>query len=318
MAQRWSPSGESGTPNKTPREIDGLEVTNHLGQKVPLNLQFTDSDGNLVSLNRFFNRTAADGTSKKPVVLMMVYFRCPLLCPQVLDKFTRTLNDIDFTVGSDYDVVIVSFDGRDKPSDAAAHKAAQLMAYSRTTTDQIRDGFTFLTSTPETAQPLADALGFPYRYLPASGEFAHGAVVFVLSPDGTITRYLTGLLYPVRDVRLALLEAGRAGTPGTGNPAAAGSIGTVFDKFTLWCYHFDPSAGSYTLQAMRVMQVSGAVTIVLLALLVGAMFRFERNKKRRLAQAGPSGPTVQPGRAAGVGGGRGVVPGSPAISGHVR
>jgi protein SCO1 len=167
-----------------PEPVRGLEVANKLGTTIPLDLTFSDEEGRTIKLGDYFGQTAADGGHTKPVVLVMMYFRCPILCPMVLEKFTKTLNQVDFTVGKDFDAVVVSFDQRDTPADARVQRAAQLAIYERPIDDSVRGGWNFLTSRPENARALADALGFPYRYLPDSGEFAHGSVVFVLTGDG--------------------------------------------------------------------------------------------------------------------------------------
>lgn len=261
-----------------PKEIRGLEVENHLGRSLPLDLTFRNEKGELVPLSKYFDKTAADGKRKKPVVMMMVYYRCPMLCPLVLEKFGTALGEIDFTVGKDYDAVVVSFDPRDTYKDAAIQQKARVLAYGRDEqggkdAELIAQGWNFLTATPENARALGNALGFPYRQVPETGEYAHGACVFVLTPEGKISRYLTGLNYPSKDVRLALLDA------------SGGRIGNIFDAVTLWCYHYDPSAGSYSVQAMRIMRIGAAIMTLFVASVLLAMLRIERNKKRRAAIA---------------------------------
>lgn len=271
-------------PSEMPPPVRGLEVNNKLGQQIPLHLQFKDQTGKTVSLGSYFNRPTADGKGKKPVVIQMQYFRCPILCPTVLEKFTRTLNQLDFTVGSEFDALIISFDHRDQYTDAASHRLTQLASYDRPQTESVIQGWNYLVGAPETSRELADALGFPYRWLPESDEYSHGAVVFVLTPEGKISRYLTGLGYPAKDVRLALVEA------------SSGKIGTVFDAFTLWCYHFDPNLGSYTPQAMRIMQLVSAATVLSLGGLLIAMQIHERRRRRQRSQGPPppGGPRPLP------------------------
>ncbi|MBX3357950.1 MAG: SCO family protein [Phycisphaeraceae bacterium] len=267
-----------------PEPVRGLEIVNHTGKTIPLDLQFTDSNGKKITLAALFYKDAgggaADAPSKRPVIMMMMYFRCPLLCPKTLEEFTRTLSGLDFTIGTEYDAVIVSFDPRDTPADAARFKTGALLDYTKPTTDAIRSGWSFLTGPVENSKALADALGFPYRFHPDSGEFSHGTAIFVLTPDGTISRYLPGiqstLEFPVRDTRLALVEASQ------------GKLGTTFDRFTLWCYHFDPNAGAYVVQAFRVMQLGAGATAVALATLVGSLLLRERRNRRRVAA--PGGP----------------------------
>lgn len=278
--------------NELPEQVRGLELQDNTGNTIPLDLQFTDSSGKPVRLGDLFNRPGPREGSRRPVVVVMMYFRCPLLCPKVVEETIESFRGLDdLTVGTDYDALFVSFDPRDQPIDAERKKNDALMAYERTIDDSIRAGMSFLTGPAANSRALADALGFPYRYLPDSGEYSHGAVIIVLTPDGTISRYLTGLTYPVRDLRLALVEA------------ADGRIGSLTDRFLLWCYHFDPSQGGYVLRAMRLMQAAGAATVLLLGGFIGWLFYAERHRwvARRLA-AGQGGGAREAGGTAGEGG----------------
>lgn len=297
-----SPAFAQIIPDEKPGPAQGLEIQNRLGEQMPLDLSFFDEQANAVHLSKYFNRPALDEqgqplTFKKPVVVVMMYFSCPLQCPLITERLTQRLCDLDFVVGSDFDVVMVSFDPRDKPRDAALKKASVLISYNRPTTDSIRDGWSFLTSSPVSARSLADSLGFAFRYLPDSGEFAHPNMVYILTPDGKLSRTLNGVEFPKRDLRFALLEA------------SSGKIGDSFDQFTLWCYHFDPDANSYTLQAMRVMQIAGSFTVLTLAVLLAFMLRLERRRAaRRLAitpalspdQVQPAIPSALPAPAASI------------------
>lgn len=274
-------------PTDVPEPVKGLTITNNLGKFVPMYLQVTTAEGKIVSLNEFFNRpTMKDGKpagkGNKPVVIQMSYFRCPILCPTILEKFTKTIDTIDFTVGEDFDVLVVSFDHRDKPADARSHKAAQMLAYQRPENNDIRDGWNFVIASPETSRQLGESLGFPFRYLPESDEYSHGTALFVLTPEGKISSYLTGLNYPAKDVKLALLDASN------------GKIGSFWDAFPLWCYHFDPNAGTYSLQAMRVMQLGSGGAAVLLGGFLGVLWWADRRRRRSSAMnTGPNGnPSV--------------------------
>ncbi len=285
-------------PTDVPAPVKGLEITNNLGKTIPLHIQVTNEQGKIVSLSEYFNRpTMKDGKpadkGNKPVVIQMSYLRCPILCPTILEKFTKTIDRIDFTVGEEFDVLVVSFDHRDTPADARTHKASALLAYDRPENNDIRAGWNFVIASPESARQLGDALGFPFRYLPESDEYSHGTALFVLTPEGKISSYLTGLNYPSKDVKLALLEASR------------GKIGSFWDAFPLWCYHFDPTAGTYTLQAMRVMQIgSGGAAVVLGGVLL-MYWRAERRRRGSVAvpsagstQSGNESSTSVPGRSA--------------------
>ena len=264
-------------PKDMPQPVRGLELTDRRGQQVTPDISVFDEDANAVHLGSFFNRQGAASTGssrefKKPIVVLMVYFSCPLQCPQTLEGLHEVVNGVeDFTIGHEYDVLVVSFDPRDKPREAASRKLASLLSYNRPTDDRVRDGWRFLTTSAPSARALADDLGFPFRFLPASSEFAHPTVVYVLTPEGRVSRSFNGVKFPSRDLRFALLEASN------------GRIGDSFDKFAFWCYHFDESSGSYTLQAMRVMQMGGIVTVAVLGTILAILLRSERRKARRAA-----------------------------------
>lgn len=274
-----------------PPAARGTEITNQIGHQVPLDLEFTDSSGKKLTLAQLFNHPTTDATSStiikgRPVILMMMYYRCPLLCPQTLHELLDTLNKLDFNVGSDFDVAIVSFDPRDTPADAAAKKSDALMSYERPTTDAIRSSFSFLTGTAESSRKLADAIGFNYKFLPESGEYSHRAVIFVLTPDGKVSRYLPGLQsilgeFKTRDVRLSLIEASQ------------GRLGSWIDQnILLPCFHYDPNAGGYVLFAVRVMKIGAGLAALLLGGTVGLLFLGERRRHRRLLAAAAAPASV--------------------------
>lgn len=259
-----------------PKEWRGLEIKDKLGTKLPLNLQFTDSSGNKIVLGDVFK-------SKRPVVMLMVYHRCPLLCPKTMEYLVQSLEKVDFTVGQEYDVVVASFDPRDSTMDAEKAKARAVLLYGRDTSNTIRRGFWFLTSNADTSRQLAEGLGFPYRYLPESGEYSHGTAIYFVTPEGVVSRCFPKLDYQdrINDVRLALLEA------------SDGKIGTLLDRFTLWCYHPDDATGKYLISPMRVMQIGGAISGFAVTGLVGGLWIWERRRRRRgIAGAGDAGATV--------------------------
>ncbi|MBY0263371.1 MAG: SCO family protein [Phycisphaerales bacterium] len=277
----------------TPSAIRGMEIVDNRGKVLPLDLPLVNESGKAVRLADYFNQPSSDGKHQKPVVLMMVYFKCPMLCPLTLDKFRAALNQVDFTAGKDFNALVVSFDPRDTPADAMAQKDLALIGYDRPIDDDVRRGWAYLTSTPEDARKLGDALGFPYRYQPDTGEFAHGACVFIATPDGKVSRYLTGLHYPPKDVRLALLDASN------------GKLASVFDRVSMWCYHFDPTTGKYSLVAMRVMQVGSAISVAFIGGVLFTMWRWERRRRaRRAALAGGGVMTLQDRLGSTVGGPR--------------
>jgi protein SCO1/2 len=268
-----TPVGQGGIANELPDEVKGLEVKERLGQKIDLDMVFTNSDGKPVQLREFF----ANG---KPVVMKLVYFRCPMQCPLILQRFNQRLREMDFTIGTEFNVVIVSFDPTETADRAMSEKTAAMLNYGRGPEETVAAHWGWLTSqTPGQAQRLAEQLGYPYRYLPASNEYAHPAVGFVLAPDGMISRYLYGIDTPVRDLRLALLEA------------SEGKIGNTLDRVMMFCFHFDPNSGGYVASAWRIMQLSsvGMVLFVLGIIMVMLVVEWRRRAAHaaaRLARAG--------------------------------
>jgi len=248
--------------DEKPAPIAGLDINEKLGEKLPLDLPLVDSTGAAVKLGDWFNQG-------RPVLVMFVYYRCPLACPQLMERYGATFRAIDgLTIGRDYNVLVVSIDPSDKPEAAAAAKTARMINYGRKPEKDVAAGWAFLTS-PDAANTrrLADALGFPYRYVPASNDYAHPSAVFVASPSGMVSRYLYGLETPAQTLRLALVEAGE------------GKIGTSTDKIMLWCFHFDPRSGAYTFTAWRIMQVGGFLSAVTVAGLLVRMLMHEWRRK---------------------------------------
>ena len=273
-----------GLPNTTPEPLKGVELRNKLGTKIPLDLEFTTSDGSPTTLRRLFGKpiiTAGKpdaGGAQRPVVLMMMYFRCPMLCPMVMDSMIRQMRQLEFTAGQEFDAVVVSFDERDTMKDAAGMKEAALISYGRSpaspATDSekqlassIASGITFLTGKADTSRTLADSMGFSYRYLPESGQFAHGAAIFVLTPEGKVSRYVTNLAGSSTDLRLALVDA------------SSGAIGSWTDQLMLRCLHFNPDRGGYTMTIMRGMQIAALLGVGALTGVIGTYLYIERRRR---------------------------------------
>ncbi|MBL8763112.1 MAG: SCO family protein [Phycisphaerae bacterium] len=250
-----------------PPDIKGLETVEKPGQRIPLDLPLVDSSGATIKVGDVFNQG-------RPVILALVYYRCPMLCTMVTDRLKQSLNDLDWTVGEAFNVLFVSFDPNETSLAATKAKSVALAAYNRDENETIRAGWRFATGTVENTKALAESVGFKYRYLPDSGEFSHNTVIFVLTPDGRVSRYLYGVEYPTRTLRMALLEA------------SEGKIGTTLDRLYLFCYHYDPSKGVYVLQAMRVMQVGGAASALAIGGLLAWMLLVVE-PRRRAARARP-------------------------------
>jgi protein SCO1 len=248
-----------------PEPAQGVELVQRLGERVPLALEFTNSRGEKVALGSYFNQA-------KPVMLVMVYYNCPLICPMTLEKLQQTLNALPYTVGDDYKVLVVSFDARNTTQMAADNKAVYLAGYNRPKTPAVVAGWEFHTSTQENARLLSEAIGFKYKLIPETGEYSHASTYVLLTPEGVISRYVSGLEPDAREVRMALLEA------------SEGKIAQSISDFWLHlCFRWDPTAGMYSLHAMRVMQITGFLTVLGLLTLVAALKAGERARAWRRA-----------------------------------
>ncbi|MBI4209596.1 MAG: SCO family protein [Deltaproteobacteria bacterium] len=223
-----------------PVELQEVGIEENLGDAISLDLEFVDETGAPVPLRAFF-----DG--EHPVLLNLVYYECPNLCNFLLNGFTEGLTGLRWTAGDEFQIVTVSIDPREGPELAATKKEAYLKLYKRS---EAREGWHFLTGSESHVRQLAQEIGFRYRYDEDQKQYAHAAAVFVLTPQGEISRYLYGIDYPPRDLKLALLEASQ------------GKIGNPVDKFLLFCYHYDPKGRRYALFATNLMKIAGGATVV--------------------------------------------------------
>ncbi len=236
-------------------------IDQKLDSQVPLDLTFNDEEGKAVQLGDLM-----DG---KPAVLALVYYECPMLCGEVLQGMLAAFNELEFTIGDEYQVITVSFDPDENAELAAMKKKNMMEAYR---VPEAGDGWHFLTGTQENIDAIANAVGFRYQYMPSIDEFAHGSGIMVLTPEGKVSRYFYGIEYPQRDLRFGLIEA------------AQERIGTLADELLLLCYHYDPTTGAYGLVIMRTLRLAGAVTVLAIAALVGGLALQERRKRRRQAR----------------------------------
>lgn len=250
--------------NERPAFLDEVGLEEHLGARVPLELTFQDSQGRTVPL-------AASFAGGRPVVLALVYYRCPVVCTMVMEQMVASFNQLDYAIGSEFNVVCLSFDEQENATIAQAKKNEIITRYTRRVGQEVSDNWAFLTGDAESVRQVAQSVGFRYKKLP-NGEFAHPIAFMVLSPEGTVTRYFYGYDYPPRQMKLALLDASEG--------KVAQSIG---DRVLHFCFQFDPTAGAYTIQALRVMQLGGVVTVVFLMGLVGGLLFRERRRRRRMA-----------------------------------
>jgi protein SCO1 len=264
-------------PNKDPEDLKGVGLESKTGAMVPLSVPIVDSTGKTVPLSTYFNQG-------KPVVLALVYYNCPMICPLVLARLQERLNGLAYTVGDDFNVVVISFDPTNTTKMAADNKAVYLAGYDKPLTKSVEAGWTFHTAGASEARQIAEAVGFKYHYIEESGQYAHPAVLTVLTSDGRVSGYVSGLEPEPNDLRVALLEASQG--------KIAKGIG---DFFLHTCYRYDPRTGKYSLQATRVMQMGGLVTVSAIAALIAALRAGERaraaRKEKRSAdeQHGPAG-----------------------------
>jgi len=246
----------STTPPRLPGKVD---IAQKLSAQVPLDLMFRDEQGKVVRLNQYFGKG-------RPVLLNFVYYRCPMLCPMVMDGATESLTNLKFDIGKEFDVITVSIDPRDKTADALQMKDKYVRRYGRLDSAA---GWHFLTGHDTAIHQLADAVGFQYAYDEKSDQFAHGAAIFILTPDGRTSRYFYGFEYKPRDLRLAIVEA------------SAGRIGTAADQLLLLCFHYDPATGKYSRNAMMFARAGGITTMLALGGFIFVMLRRERAQVRK-------------------------------------
>ena len=249
------------TPVLTPGPgiLGKVKFTQKPGVQIPLDLVFQDEQGRSVRLG--------DLIGDRPVILNLVYFECPLLCNQVLDSLVRSLNVLDdYTVGDDFDVLSVSISPTETPELARAKEANVMRSY-HFASGRAAQGWHFLTTDNQRSiDALAEAVGFSYTYNPKSKRYAHAAGIVFLTPEGRISRYVYGISYPARDLRLALVEA------------SDGKIGGILEQALLLCYHYDPSSGTYSFAIMNVIRVFGTLTALGLGSFMAVMFYRDRRQ----------------------------------------
>jgi protein SCO1/2 len=236
--------------NLRPPGLKHVGIEQHLNEQIPPSLTFRDESGKPVRLGDFFSR--------KPLILNLVYYKCPMLCGEVLSGLESALRVLKFDVGNEFDVLTVSFDPKETPEMAAAKKTEFLKRYGRPTA---ASGWHFLTGPAASIDALTKAAGFQYEYDSKTGQFAHATAIMVLTPDGKIAQYYYGVEFPPKDLRLGLVQASQ------------NKIGTLVDEVLLYCYHYDPDKGKYGPVIIRILKLAAAATILLLGAFLIVMFR---------------------------------------------
>jgi len=261
---------EAGDPI-APDAAAAVDIDEKLGGFIPLDVPFTDSLGRTTRL-----RDRLGGG--RPVILVLAYYRCPMLCDLVLAGVSRAMERLGWAPGRDYLGVTVSIDPKDTPLTAHVKQAAVLQAIGRTGPG-IEDAWPFLVGSPDSVRALADAVGFRYAYDPRSDQFAHPAVAVALTPDGRIARYLYGVDFRLLDVRLALTEAAR------------GRVGGITSRLLLTCFRYDPSARRYGFYVSAVLKGGASLVILAVGSLLAVLWRRDALRMRARDGGAPARPT---------------------------
>jgi len=250
-----------GTPAAAiPDLLAKVGIDQKLDAQVPLDLTFRDEAGRTVKLGDYFGR--------RPVVLTLVYYECPMLCTQVLNGAVGAFKTMNFTAGDEFDVVTISFDPKDTAQLASQKKQTYVAKYGR---PEAAKGWHFLTGDQPQIDALAQAVGFRYVYDEGSDQYVHASALMVLTPGGRLSKYLYGIEFPPRDLRLGLIEA------------SDGKIGSPVDQVLLYCYHYDPRAGKYSLVVLNVLRLAAIVTVVIIGGFVAVMLGRDRRKSKNAA-----------------------------------
>lgn len=246
-----------------PNVLSKVSIVQRLNKPIPLDGQFRDETGNTVRLGDYFG--------KRPAILTLVYYNCPVLCSEELDGLAGALEMVKFTPGKDFDVIVVSIDPTETPSIAAKKKAFYLKRYGRPETAA---GWHFLTGQQPAISALADATGFGYVRVPGPDgkltQFAHASSIELVTPDGRLSQYYLGVEYSARDLRLGLVEA------------SAHRIGSPVDSILTYCYHYDPTLNKHTLIIARIVQLACVLTVLCLGGYMVMMFRRDLKQKRTM------------------------------------
>jgi len=250
LSQAMSKGIMSPPANVRPPGLKNVAIEQRLNEQIPPQLVFRDETGKTVRLEDYFG--------KRPMILNLVYYQCPMLCGEVLSGLESALRVLKFDIGEEFDVLTISFDPRETPEMASAKKAEFLKRYKRPRAEQ---GWHFLTGPQESIAALTKAAGFQYEYIEKTGQFAHATAIMILTPDGRISQYYYGVEFAPKDLRLGLVQA------------SDNRIGTLVDQVLLYCYHYDPATGKYSAIITRIVRLSAIATILTLGVMFVALSR---------------------------------------------
>jgi protein SCO1/2 len=252
-AQGLAPADTGQPAAAKPGILTKVGIDQKLNQQVPLDLAFVDETGRDVRLGEYFG--------KRPVILALVYYECPMLCTQVLNGLVGSLGVLTFDVGREFDVVAVSINPREGPGLAAQKKEAYLERYKR---PQTAAGWHFLTGKEENIRKLADAVGFRYAFDETIKQYAHGAAIELLTPRGVLSKYFYGIEFSPRDIKFGVMEASEE------------RVGSLIENALLLCYHYDPATGKYGATALRAVRIGAVATMLAIVSFVFVSLRKER------------------------------------------
>lgn len=258
---------EPSSTNGLPTALKDVGIDQKLNAQLPLDLVFQNEQGQQVKLGDYFG--------KKPVVISLVYYDCPMLCNQVLNGMVSAFKVMAFAPGQEFDVVTVSFDTRETSAQAATKKRTYVGYLPEAKRAGANTGWHFLTGDEKNVRALTDAIGFRYHYDNVTNQFAHASAIYVATPEGKLARYFYGIEYAPRDVRLGLIEA------------AENKIGSPMDQILLYCYHYDPATGKYGAAVINLIRLGGVLTLIAVA----GLFIFMRRRNAQRMQS-PVGGTV--------------------------
>ena len=264
LALSADPIGDfTSPPSAPPPAVANLAFEQKLGSQIPLDAVFRDEQGKIVRLGDF--------ASQRPTILILAYYRCPQLCTLILNGVLEGLKGLSFRPGADFNVVTVSFDPRETPELAAAKKAHYLEDYAHPGAE---GSWHFLTGDKDQIDRVATAVGFHYEYDAQHDRFNHPSGIMILTPDGRVSRYLFGIRFLSRDLKLGIMEA------------SEGRVGSLADQLLLFCFHYDPQVGAYTFAIINAVRVGAGLTVLALAVLLYRLLRHEKNQSKP--------PTTQP------------------------
>jgi protein SCO1 len=247
------------TPNQKPSILDQVGLDQRLNSQLPLDAMFVDEHGQAVQLKQYFGA--------RPVILIMVYYQCPMLCTQVLTGFTGAMLGVrKFNIGREFDVVTISIDPRDGPAEALEAKKRYIQRYRR---PEAEKGWHFLTGKKDQIDLVAQAVGFRYVWDPEVQQYAHASGIMLLTPQGRVAQYYYGIEYAPRDIQLGLIEASQ------------GKIGTIVDQVLLYCFHYDPRQGRYGPVIFNILRLCALATVLVLGGFMLFMFRRDALAARR-------------------------------------